>query len=419
MSENSLILWAAGQMLFGVLDFVIMYLIAHALMWKSIEIKKQHVLFAIVFAILISLISYFLSGWSGRIIHHLLLVAMFKKIIKRADWEDMLIIYLIWVITGGVIQGMFLITAGLFSVDGEVAYLIGKILTTVSVFGLCKLFKWYRLFHAVRANIILKLILAILSLAFLVMMFILNFEFDFLYILSSTMAIVLLGVVLSPLFITTYQKVTGIISTDDLKTNLFITALDMIEESDPKMMYQIYAELAKQYGVDVASFPEDKKKSDEAEADMEKAKVEIQQFIQRKIEQSGKILEVDATILYSEEHEEIDFKCAKEWMGILLEHLLKTATNKSIHVYLFSMADSFRLKVAGQCVIEEWALIEEMLKQGASIEDDENSIRLQALYQKVGELKGKFWIKPSYMAEHACHYLQISIELEKEDNQSS
>jgi len=413
MNGNDLILWIR-QFLFSSLDFVIMYLIAHTLMRKYIEVKKQHVLFAIIFTILTSMGFYFFDGWSARIIHHLLWMLMFKKIIKRADWIDMLIIFFVSLVTVGIIQGTLLIIAGLFFLDRSIAYPVMQILTTVSIFGVCKLFKWYRLFHAIRSNLLLKLISATLALVFVVMMSILNFEFELSYIFFSIVAVILLSVVSSPLFIRIYQKVNGIISLDDLKTDLFTTAIDMIEESDVKEMYQVYAELAKQYGVDVSSFPEDKRKFDEENASLEQAKTKILQLVQRKVEDSGKVLEIDSTILYYEEYDEINLECVIDWVGSLVEQLLRTATGNPIYIYLFSMSDSFRLEVAGQCVIEKWELVEKMFKQNIPSENNENSSRLQELYKSVIELDGKFLVKPSYVSEYACHYLQISIELEKE-----
>jgi len=413
MDEN--LIWWSGQLFVSILDFISMYLITHALMKKYIIVEKKHVLFCVVFAVLTGLCFDFFDGWTAQVITHLLMILLIKGIFKRASGSDMIIIYLVWIVTLGIFQTIFLSVVGLFSLERTASFLIAQTFTTVAVFAACKLCKWYRLFHAIRANLVLKLILFIIFLVTLSAALILNFQYDLMSIFFSLVAIVFTGVALSPIFVQVYQKAVGIILPEQLKNNLFMTAVDMLED-DPSAHYQIYAELAKQYGVDIAHFPKTKKELEEQEAHMDAMNEKIEQFIQDKIANSEKILEADMDITYYEANKNVNFECMKEWLDILLDYALKTATNQPICVRLFSKNDAFNLEIGGQRGIDNWQAVEEIFKQGNSSNCDGDSTRLHALYSKVVELGGKLIVRPCYMPEYECHYLQISIKIEKEDD---
>jgi len=46
------LIWWGGQLFVSILDFVIIYVIAHALLKKYMRVEKQHVLLGVVFAVL-------------------------------------------------------------------------------------------------------------------------------------------------------------------------------------------------------------------------------------------------------------------------------------------------------------------------------------------------------------------------------
>jgi len=263
--SNSLIWWCS-QLYVTTLDFVMMYVLAHTLMLKSLKIEKEHVLYNVLGIAMTTIAFYFFGTWTARIINHILLMWTVKKVIKRADGGDLLIIYLISGVLFGVIQGALLVVVGVFSLEQIITNAIAQSLTLIAFLGVCKLWKWHRLFHAIRSNSTLKLILAVLFLVSLISMFILNFNFDLLYMFFSLGAVTLISVIFSPIFVQVYQRVNGIISIEDIKTDLFATAVEMVEEADPEKQQQIFAMLAKQYGVDIASFPEKKRRVEGQEA---------------------------------------------------------------------------------------------------------------------------------------------------------
>jgi len=413
MSES--LIWWSSQSFITALDFIMMYVLAHALMWKALKIEKKHILVNVFCILATSLAFYFFSPWTGRIINHILIVWMVKKVIKRADGWDLLIIYLASGVIFSVLQGMILVIIGLFYMERVVTNVIAQTLTLFAFLGVCKLWKWHRLFHAIRANVVLKLIFSVLSVLALVIMSIFSFSDDLAHFFFSVVAIILVGVVLSPIFVQIYQKVMGIISIEDIKTDLFATAWEMMQAHQPESHYKIYAELAKQYGVDVASFPEDKRRSEAKRVHMETMNKKIEQLIEAKLKNSEKELESDLDITYYEECKNVSFENITHWLNILLEHALIDSINHPIYIYMFSMADSFSLKVASEYPIKKWQSVQDIFEQTDLVNEEMHHIKLHDLYTEVTKLDGKVLAEPFYMCEYGCHYLQIIIELKKED----
>jgi len=408
---NEHLAWVSGFYI-SVLDFIILYVISHALMKKYIIVEKQHVLACIIFATVTRLGFYFLNPFVAQIITHMLAILLMNRILKRVSGNDMILIYVMWIMTMGVIQPIFLTLAEFSPLSESASFPITQTLTLLIVIILSKMFKWYRVFHTIRSNWILKLILFIMFLIVITLISIWNFSPNGTFLF--TIMTIFSAIALFPIFVQVYQKVAGIISPEELRTNLFVTAVDMVEEPNPKIHYQIYAELAKQYSVDIDSLPVDKKRYEYTDRMNEK----ITQLIQERVKSSRKELKVDSEIMYDSAYKDMNFEYVEEWLSILLDHALLTATSNPIYIHLFSMKDNFSLEVAGEHMIGNWKAVEKSFKQDQSKEDDGLNIKLHLLYNQVIQLGGKLIIKPSYMLEHKCHYLQISIGIEKEDDLS-
>jgi len=407
MSEY-LIQWS-GQFFISGLDFVIVYMVSHALVKKYIIVEKKHVLYGIVFTILTSLGFYFFGGWIGRIIDHIILLFLMKQIIKQVSGIDMMVVYFIWIVMLGVIQGVLLILISLLSLNQIATFLIAQTLTAIATFGVCKMFKWYRVFHTIRANLSLKLILFVTFFIFLIFASIYNF--NLINVAFSATAVVLVAVIIYPIFLQVYQRHAGIISIENIKNDLFITAIEMVEENDPEKKYQIYALLAKQYGIDVVSFPDKKKKAVEEEAYSDAMSERVKELIQKKSLTSKKEIEIVLNVTYFEEYEGVGSTCTLEWFNMLLDYIWLDATDDNpVYVYLSSVNNTFELNVSGECITKDWQAVQEIFEQKSEPHHEE----LYDLYLKVTAMGGKVLARKYYIQKHKCHYLEISIELEKE-----
>jgi len=262
MSET-LFMWGA-QLLVSGLDFVMMYIVAHALMKKYIQVELSHVLLGVVLTVVTSVgFQQFGGSIVMQIVGQALTILSIKLFIPRAKGGDLLIIYLISSVLFAVTQASIFAIVNMLDLNRSILFTIAQIFTLLVIVIICKNIKWYRLFHMIRSNFILKSVLAILAILALVAMFVLNLETDLVFFTVFATSVMLVVALLSPLLISAYQRVNGIITSEDLKTDLFLTAIEMVEEPSAEEHYQIYTELAKIYGVDIASLPADKRKSEE------------------------------------------------------------------------------------------------------------------------------------------------------------
>ena len=386
MSEY-LMMWV-GQLSVSLLDFIIMFIVSYALMRKRISVSKQHVVFGVIFAIISSLAFYSLDGWSAQIISHLLLLIMFKKIIERANIQDMFIIYLIWFVTAGVIQAFFLALLSVLPLEQSAIFLIGQLITTGVIFVIYKTFKWDRVFHAIRSNILLKFSLFVLFLMMFILVSIINFEL--IYAVFSAIAIIFIAVAFFPVLAQLYHKSAGNISIEEIKTDLLTTAIDMVEEANPQLRYQRYTELAKQYGIDFSKLSESKRKSDENQLRLEREDKRIKQFIQAKLANIKKEIDIDSEITYYEQYQNIDIDFVISWLDQLINHASEVAINGKMFTYILSTKNRFTLKFSYECGEEG--------EQGISKEFHE-------LHTQVISIGGEFRV------DEDQHFLQISIKL--------
>jgi len=415
MEMNEIVLWWIRQLYVSAFDFIIFYTIAHKLIWKRIEVNKHHILLGIIHAVVSGLGFYFLDGWSARIVTNLLLVGLFKKIIKYSGWGDLLLISLFWFVIIGVIQGIVVIILGLLGANENIFFFGGQFLTAIAIFGVCQIVKCHRLFHAMRANIWLRVMLATLAIISLTAMFILNFELDFSYIFFSVVAIVFAGVGLSPFFVQLYQKVMGIISTDDLKSDLLMTAMDMLDETDADKRYMIFAEFAKMYGRDVTTGIEDKKKEEKKYAYKEKINADVQAFIQEKMTQYKVETPIGVTVICFEAYKCVDLKLTLTWLEILLDYFSNWSTNHPIYGGLYTSGDSFNLEMASECPKDEIKNVKKLFADKYFSGNSPIHKSLDELHQQVIKLGGIVELNEHYESGYDCYFLQIDIKIGKED----
>ena len=378
----------------SLLDFAIVYLIAHALIRKRLNITKAHLLLGFLFATLVTIGFHTLDIWPARILYHLFMLVLIKQI-QRIGWEDLFLVYLLSSVIIFPLQGLILLVLSLLLTERLPLFLVAQTITAIATFIICKYWQLHHLFHAIRAQLILKLILAILSVFALSIMLVLTFENHFTYILAMAATIILTGVIFTPIFKQTYEKVKGIVSSDELKTDLWLTALDMIDEPDADKRYDVYAMLAKRYDQDVTTLLEDKYQLD---AEKEKAnikKLEIQQFINKKIRQSD--IDVDVSLVMTGVHPNLTFEHIIRWIDVLLDEALHVAKKHPVYLRLCALNDSFSLTVGHE-----------------AYEQNELSARMKQLIEEAKAVQASVSFDNYHMPARDTRYTEISIEIQKD-----
>lgn len=172
---NDVWIWWVVQFILSSLDFIMIYFLSHTLMRKYIIVKLPHILLGIAFTVITSLAFYFLDGFTGRIINHLLSMIMVKFMIRRSSIGDLIVIYMLsLILMFGIIQapivGIMLLISQLLGLREPAFLIISQTLTAVVLVPVCKKFKCHKHFYAIHANVVLKLVLLIFSFFILILM---------------------------------------------------------------------------------------------------------------------------------------------------------------------------------------------------------------------------------------------------------
>jgi len=254
---TEILTWWSVQFALNFMDFVIMYFISHKMMKQYMKVKWFHVGLAALYTLVVAPIGYF-DGNLLRVASAISLLFATKLIIKRAEMNDLIMIYVMSLLSIGVIQ--IPVSGGVWVVDQisdisePFSFLISQAISTVIIILLCRKFHWYKWFNAIKTNGVLKLLVCLAGLAILIPMAIINFEYNLSYFLLLTLGIVLAGSVLVPTFIKLYQDVSNIISVKELESSLFGMWLDMADEQDIDVFKEHFKTTVREFDIILPTF---------------------------------------------------------------------------------------------------------------------------------------------------------------------
>ena len=341
--------WISQSFISG-LDFIIFYVLAHTFMHKRLTFKKHHLL--IVFFLSVLAIFAFwlvklemLELWHAQVISQLLTFVMLKVLAKRVSWSDAFLLYFCSNLML-ILQLPALGVVGLVISARIPLFMTAQLVMLLLVIIIYKSWKLHHVFHAVRANISLKFILA--SLSALIVMFGLAFNFEndvvFFFIVLSTMAFA--SLLVSPMTIQMYQRMRETVATKDLQHDLLLTAMDMVEEHDADARFYIYADLVKRYGKDVSTYIDEQQAEDAQAFDAGQKKQAIQQLITEVFTDSDATLHTN--VMYVATPEQVSYEMIHDWLKILLTEACQAMTNAPIYVSIYALKQDLMMEVAAQ-----------------------------------------------------------------------
>jgi len=409
--------WWIIQFGLNFLDFVMIYFISHALMKKYMMVKAQHVALCLFYTIAMAPVFYFFDGYIYRIVATILALFILKAIVKRGSFSDLLTIYAVFLIMTGVIPAPMgaiiwvIIESGEF--NQSFIFLIAQSLTTIAIIFVCKKFKWHSLFNRIQSDTVLKLIFYMLSLILLMATFILNFEYQFSYFLFFVIAVVLIGLALFPVMVKLYQDRVKVISTHDSINSLLSTALSMMGETDPEAIKDAFKQHANDLGVDLNQL--DMSNTYDELDYMDTMTEKVNTFIDMKMKGQSKKIEVFSDVTYHKDYQDVDFQLAVKWLGILLDNAIDATDTHPIYLYFATTVRRLSIRVANEYIGNEGQDIQVIFEKGYSTKGEGRGIGLHNLYETVTKLGGEIEVDEYYTEAYHCHYLQISIQLKKED----
>ena len=414
---NDRLIWWGVQFSLNFLDFVMLYVIAHALMKKYIKITRQQVVFGVIYTFAVAPVFYFFDGYIARFLSHLVLMIMIKLMIKRSEISDLLLIYIFSFLMFGIIQTPIVSIVWLLNQAFELGYsitlVIAQILTAIAVVPVCRKFNWNKHFYAIHANIVLKLILFIFASVFLTILSILNFEYQIMHFLSFLLLILLVGLVLFPVMMKIHQYRIKSISTHDAINSLLSTAVSMIGETDPEVMRNLFKKHASDLGVDLNQLDTAKAEADQVHMDTMREKANT--FIEMKVKKHDKAVEISSDVLYHKDYIDVDFQLAIKWLGVLLDNAIEATDTQPIYIDFIATTRRLSIRVANEYLGDNGQDIHMIFEKGYSTKGEGRGVGLHQLHQAVTELGGKVEVDEYYTQAHNCHYVQLSIWFEKED----
>ncbi|MCL1989856.1 MAG: GHKL domain-containing protein [Defluviitaleaceae bacterium] len=401
---NELALWVI-QISLSTLDFVMLYFIVHALVKRRIKLNVQDILWGMGHVLISALSFRLLDGHLARAINILTFVFVIKYMFKR-NFADTVTFYAISFVVSTV-QLPVAVVVSLFSLQQELLLLLIQLLTFPFVLLICKYAKPNKLFNAIQANLMLKQILLILTFIFLMIAFIMNFEYGITYLLISLTGFFLIGLALIPLIMKLYRQSLGMMSVHDLKNNLLSIGIAMENMHDIDVLKHKFREHAKQFGMDLAQL--DLAKTEHALDQMERINRQVELFIDQKVTQHRPKSQIVSDITYYKDYERLDLQKVLEWLGTLLDNALEASHAAPIYVYLYSGIKRVTLKVSNEYLGNKGDDIIKIFEKGYSKKGEGRGIGLHHLNASVKEKGGKVDVEAYYHDKHRCHYLELSI----------
>lgn len=408
--------WWGVQLSVNLLDFVMIYMIAYAMLKQKIQVGSSHILIGLTFALSAGITGYYLNGYGFRLIIIPLLLFSTKLTTKKRDLGSILIIYMIFFVLVGITQLFVLMIVGLFGWGLEITFLISQILTTGAIAFLCKKLKLHQWFYALQTNVVLKLTLFIVFLIIIIIAFFINYENHVPYYLFFSIAVLLIGVILIPILMTLYYKVIGMISVHDLHNSMLSLGLIIDDIDDPQIIKDKFKIHAKEFGMDLSQLDLTHIKDVREYGEKMEKKIEI--FIETKKANHQKKVEIDLELLYYKNCERLgDLQLVLKWLGIMLDNAIEASNNHPIYIYLASTHKSFTLRMANEYT-DTKEEVNKIFEKGYSTKGEARGVGLYNLNQQVIELGGEVEVDVYNDNERNCQFIEISIEFKREDSQN-
>ena len=404
-------LWWGVQFTITFLDFVVVFVIVHALLNQRIAFSFKYLGMAVIYTVIVAPTAYFGDYYLIQIASLLGVLLLTRYIFRQKLSDSMLMFGLIVVIviiiqtpSAGVAWSLY----SYFEFDRPYAFLLGQLLSTTAVIFTCKKIKLNQWLYALQVNVALRLILSKLMILTLCIAFVINANPSLTFFLLFTFVIVLFGIALFPVIVQIYHHAIGIISLHDLINGMRGTGSAMKLTNNPDEKDEIFAKFSKKFGVDLSYLDV----KIEALTPMEAMNKQVELFIQAKQNAYKEKVKIVSELYYYNLYAAVDFQSAMQWLGTLLDNAFEATRSKPIYVYVISTKKNFKIEVDNEYIGEK-GNIQIIFEKGYSQKGAGRGIGLHNLYTSVTELGGVVSVEDFYAEKHNCNYIKISIKFEK------
>ena len=409
------LIWWIVQYSITFMGMVNFYLVTHATMKLKFTFNFKHIAVAIGATIILAPLG-LVDIYLFRIFSILFQLFIVKWVSRCKNNDDVLIIFaLTWAI-GAVVQ----IIVGVVILIGDehlnfyrpFVYFTVNLLTVLAVVFVYKKYKLNEWFYVLRLNLALRLALLTFVLTTIASTFVINFELRLIFFLYSAVAIMLVGVAFSPIFIKIYSKATGKTSRHNVQ-NAYLGLVSLAPQMrSVDELVEVIKEKAKRFGIDLRHADEGhiQKEMDEGEANEQSIKTFIklkQQVVESNVQIYSRT-DCGPNML-------IKLSTSLIWLGILLDNAIEASDNNPVIVDIFSTDDEFILDVSNE-YRGETDNIKLIFERGYSTKQWGMGVGLHDLYTEVTELKGTVDARILFLDEYGCDYLHIGIKIKATPN---
>ena len=292
-------------------------------------------------------------------------------------------------------------------------FLIGQSISTIFMLLICKKFDIRQLLYIIQKNNTTKLILISLSLIFIVVLFIINFEYDILFLLFSIAILLVFGLPMLSVLLKLYHNEQKVIFLHDVKNKLLSLFTVTKDVDDAKVIKQHLESTAKEFDIDLNQLDHDKLK--ENVKNREILTNRVKDFIELKKKQKGKNIEIFENIRYSKDYEHVNLMLMLSWLGTLLDNAIEATHSNPIYITIGASYSFLYLSISNEYIGNKGQDIKKILEYGYSTKGEGRGVGLHLLNTQVKEKGGEIVLKEYYEPECNCHYLQILVVFDDED----
>ena len=419
MSEIHTPAWWVAETFINILDFVKIYVMAHATVRHNIKVKPMHVLFCIAYALILSLARSIFGDEVFWFISYGGMMLVIAMVTKRHNLGDIVTILAIFAVVFTIIEVPILAIVWLVRNEGypqfPFDFVMAQSISAVLVLLLHKVFKLNEWLNVATKNIAIKLGLFVSLFIIIVVSRIIGFG-DSPSIFAMFMIII--SVIGVPIMITLkklYYNAITIISIHDLKNSLLALGIAMEGIDNIDVLKNNLRHISKEFGTGLSQLDNYESKFEKNLQHRDIMAMRVSRFINSKIKICNNKEKVVANVSYKKDYENVDFILILKWLGTLLDNAIEATRTNPVYIYV-GVSDYFlTIRTENEYTGDGGQDIKVVLEEGYSTEDGRRGIGLYTLNQQVTEKGGRVELEEYYAEGFNCYYLQISILFDKKN----
>ena len=395
---------------FGIIDFLLAYLISHCLVRKEISWKVSHFVLGILYTVISQLIRIFMMHYidSNMLGFALFVIAFIKGLIvirilhnQRLSSTLLLTTVTYTVIMVAIFPLLFMETLNTNLCFIQLAI---QVIALIIILIICKKVKLYKLYDMIQHKLLPNILVKQLFLLFSFTMFIYAFVaaihgHNLLYFFLFLSVLVLFAVILIPVTIKLYQRsMKEMISTHDLYNSLLSTGIAIESMGDLEAVKLKFKEHCKRFDIDFTSNTK------------QEVNQQIERFIHLKKEHRKANIEIIFHIDYYKDHHQVELQQILQWLGTLLDHAFDMSINQPVYVRMAVTNSHITLSVASEYSGERIENFEAISENEYSTKENELGSSFHQLQQTVSDFGGQVSCFEEYKEIYHNHYLTILIE---------